>query len=123
MNEADVLVHPTYMESFGMAVLEALSHGLAVIATDVYALREMVVDGENGFLLKPPISVWDGVKPSPYCYDWENFRRYVEKTDTVSFEQDLERAMAKMVQDLPRLLLMKKASSNLFTHRFTEVER
>src|SRR5206468_3356526 len=38
---ADVLVHPTYMESFGMVVLEAIAHGVAVISTDVYALPEM----------------------------------------------------------------------------------
>ncbi|MFO0697635.1 MAG: glycosyltransferase family 4 protein [Nitrospira sp.] len=123
MKEADVLVHPTYIESFGMVVLEALSHGLAVIATDVYALEEMVIDGENGFLLKPPISVWDGVKPSRYHYDWKNFKRYVQQTDTTTFEQDLEGAMVKMLQGFPQLLRMKQASIDLFIQRFGGVGR
>lgn len=93
MRQADVLVLPTYVESFGMVALEALAHGLALIATDVYALREMVEEGRNGRLLKPPISIWDEVIPSPYYYELEYIKNYVRKTDITVFENQIYEAM------------------------------
>lgn len=53
--ESDMLVLPTLYESFGMVLLEALSFGLGIIATDVYATKEMVNDQVNGRLLDHPI--------------------------------------------------------------------
>lgn len=57
MQHADVLLLPTYVESFGMVALEALSFGMAIIATDIYALPEMV-NKKNGALISPPIEIW-----------------------------------------------------------------
>lgn len=54
MPACDVLLFPTYLESFGMVALEALSRGLGIITTNIYALPEMVVDGYNGKLLPHP---------------------------------------------------------------------
>lgn len=54
MPECDILLFPTYLESFGMVALEALSRGLGVITTNIYALPEMVVDGYNGKILPHP---------------------------------------------------------------------
>ena len=79
MSKADVLVSPTYAESFSMVSREGISHGLALIATDVYALREMVEDGRNGYLIKPPISVWDDIMPSRYFHDMKNIKKHIEK--------------------------------------------
>ena len=50
---ADVYVLASEQESFGMSVLEAMSCGVAVVATRVGGLPELVVDGETG-LLTPP---------------------------------------------------------------------
>jgi len=40
-------------EGFGLTVLEAMSSGLPVIATNVGGLPELVKDGVNGFLVEP----------------------------------------------------------------------
>lgn len=51
MRDADYFVFPTLHDTFGYVVIEALSRGTPVIATDVCALPEMIDDGLNGFLL------------------------------------------------------------------------
>lgn len=45
---ADVLVVPSYYESFGLVGLEALACGTPVVATDVGAMRSILRDGETG---------------------------------------------------------------------------
>ncbi len=44
----------TLHETFGFSVLEGFSWGLPALTTDICALPEMVVTGENGFLLQLP---------------------------------------------------------------------
>lgn len=48
--KADLAILPSYFESFGLAVAEALSSGLPVIAYDVGAVSEILHDGETGWL-------------------------------------------------------------------------
>jgi phosphatidylinositol alpha-1,6-mannosyltransferase len=44
---------PARAEGFGLVYLEAMSHRLPVLASKVDAAREIVVDGETGFLIDP----------------------------------------------------------------------
>src|SRR5207244_1653943 len=48
LNLADVFVFPSAMEGFGLAVGEAMSCGLPVVASDRGSIPELVVDGEGG---------------------------------------------------------------------------
>ncbi len=47
----DIMVHPSLSEGFGRAVLEAMALGKSVIATKVGGLRELIKNGENGYLV------------------------------------------------------------------------
>lgn len=118
LSKADALVHPTFVESFGMTVLEALSHGLAVISSDVYALPEMVQDGVNGVLLRSPYSMWDGWIPSRHYRDWWNAKAHIRALDLNEYEEALFVAMRDMVSDRSRRIRMKQASIDLFAHKF-----
>ncbi len=51
LSGADLFLLPSETESFGLAALEALSCEVPVIATDVGGLPEVVLSGENGYLL------------------------------------------------------------------------
>lgn len=50
---SDIFVLPTYAEAFGIAAVEASATGLAVIATRVGGLVDIVEDGRSGFLIDP----------------------------------------------------------------------
>ena len=52
-NLADVFVFPSALEGFGLAVGEAMSSGLPVVASDRGSIPELLVDGEGGFLCDP----------------------------------------------------------------------
>lgn len=48
----DIFILPSRYESFPLSVLEAMSHGLPIIATDTGGVSEMVLDEQNGYLIK-----------------------------------------------------------------------
>lgn len=50
---ADVFVFPSRAETFGMAVLEAMSAGCAVVASQLAPLAELIDPGTTGYLVPP----------------------------------------------------------------------
>lgn len=50
LQESQLLVLPSYNEGLPMAVLEAMSYGIPIVATKVGDVPEAVEDGANGFL-------------------------------------------------------------------------
>lgn len=118
LSRAQVLVHPTYVESFGMVVLEALAHGLAIVASDVYALPEMVRDGVNGHLLTPPISIWREDLPAPLYHRLDRAGDEIGRLDSSDFEARLAAAMLALARDGAWLERARAASARLFDERF-----
>ncbi len=51
LSVADLLLVPSETESFGLAALEAMACEVPVIATNAGGLPEVVIDGENGYLV------------------------------------------------------------------------
>jgi glycosyltransferase involved in cell wall biosynthesis len=50
----DVLLMPTMArECFGLVIIEAMAHGMAVIANNHYGPAEIINDGKNGLLVTP----------------------------------------------------------------------
>ena len=58
-NRADVFrntivnVLPSYNEGLPMTILESMGYGIPNISTSIAAIPEAIVDGINGFLIKP----------------------------------------------------------------------
>ena len=50
---ADIYALPSYNEGFPGSILEALAMGLPIVATPVGGVPELVVHGQNGFLVEP----------------------------------------------------------------------
>ncbi len=53
VNAADVCVHPSAREGFGLAVVEEMACGKAVVAFNVDSLPEIIDDGVDGLLVDP----------------------------------------------------------------------
>lgn len=71
LSAADVLVHPTYREGFGMVLQEAAALALPTITTNIPGASEAIVDGVTGVLAEKKdissladamISLFDGEK-------------------------------------------------------------
>ncbi len=51
---ADVFLFPSFTETFGQVVTEAMASGLPVIGLDADGTRDLVTHGSTGLLLSPP---------------------------------------------------------------------
>ncbi len=47
---ADIFVYPSKYENFGQPLIEAGAHGLPIVATPVGVARDIIIDGETGYL-------------------------------------------------------------------------
>ena len=57
--ETDILCLPSYREGLPKSLVEGAAAGLPLVATDTVGCREVVIDGQNGFLvpIKDPVSL------------------------------------------------------------------
>lgn len=51
--QAQVMVTPSSYEGFGIVYLEGMSFGLPAVASSAGAAKEIIIPGENGFLISP----------------------------------------------------------------------
>ncbi len=49
--ETDIFLMPTYVETFGYAIVEAMAFGLPIISTNHFAIPEIIEDGVSGLLI------------------------------------------------------------------------
>jgi len=49
----DIFVMPSLQEGLGLALMEAMASGLAVVASDIGGLRNLIRDHQNGILVEP----------------------------------------------------------------------
>lgn len=52
-SQAEIYLQPSVFESLGIAIIEAMSYGSAIIASDRGGIPELVEDGVNGYLIHP----------------------------------------------------------------------
>lgn len=52
LNMADIYVVGSFKEGWSVAMLEALACGKPIISTDVSGARDMIIEGENGFVVE-----------------------------------------------------------------------
>lgn len=53
---ADIFLYPSFTDTFGFAILEAMSFGLPVVCVDGLSRRELVEDGKTGVIVNAGLS-------------------------------------------------------------------
>jgi len=97
--KSDIFCMPSYMDTFGYVVLEAMANRLPIVTTDMYALPEIVRDGETGLLVHAPIASFerDSLRTP------ENMLRYREAVlDEKLFSSvvdSLEASLGRLIED------------------------
>lgn len=63
LTKFDLYVQPSLSESFGLAIVQAMSVGLPVVATNTGGIPEVVTEGKSGYLVEPenPKSLADAI--------------------------------------------------------------
>jgi glycosyltransferase involved in cell wall biosynthesis len=51
--QIDLFIMPSRSEAWGLAAIEAIAHGVPVIASDIQGLAEIVESGKSGWLVPP----------------------------------------------------------------------
>jgi glycosyltransferase involved in cell wall biosynthesis len=96
----DIFVLPSSaVETFSNAALEALSMGIPVMLSDIGGAREMIIDGEHGFVF-PPNDLDSFVRGIQFLYKESNhlkMRAHCRRRVQVLFSID---AMVNRYQDL-----------------------
>lgn len=52
LEQTDIFVHPSFREGLPVALMEAMAHGLPVIAGDNRGTKDLIVQGRGGYLVK-----------------------------------------------------------------------
>jgi phosphatidylinositol alpha-mannosyltransferase len=96
INSVDVVVVPSKVEPFGMVAAEASALGKPVIANNIDGLKEIIVNGETGFLVNTQKEMFEkllllyknsklrkqmGIKGMEYVrkFNWDNAAKEYEK--------------------------------------------
>jgi glycosyltransferase involved in cell wall biosynthesis len=74
LTDADIFLMPSSSEGLPVAAVEALKHGLAIVASDIPGVHDVVVDGVNG--LRLPVQQLD-----PWV---EKLRDLLARSDTLT---------------------------------------
>ena len=96
---ADLLVVPSYMDTFGMVFLEAMAAGLPIVTTDIFAIPEIV--GQSGVMLRAPISYYNDRQliDVERWNEWKAFESACEKMRFPEFEKQLALSIAGIIDD------------------------
>lgn len=77
---ADIFVFPCH-HTPGLVFLDAMSYGLPVVTTDVWANREMILDGVNGILIDPAEEIrYEDDSRNPLWGERQNVRKIFNTT-------------------------------------------
>ena len=102
-NSSHIFVLPTLYDCFGIVFLEAMAAGLPIIATDIFAVNEIVINGENGLLIKPDVQLYN--KKYLHAYrDPEDLFDYIKKNRLKNIENQLKEKMVELIESKSKRL-------------------
>jgi len=124
-SKSDIFIMPTYQDSFGLVYLEALASDLPIIATDMYALPEMVEQGKNGFLIESPVKYFNkDFTPNRALFDDRvDIGKLAQRNFYPGVSNGIVNYASILIEDEKLRKKMRQHSMNLIKTRFSEEVR
>ncbi|MEK6927743.1 MAG: glycosyltransferase family 4 protein [Nanoarchaeota archaeon] len=104
---ADIFIYPSYTDTFGFGLTEALSFGLPVITVDGQARKEIIQEGKTGFVIPAP----------------KNLDLYSLKNQEKTIQEIVSKASLLIENKTLRKTMSKNALNEIKTGRFSITER
>ncbi|RUR12751.1 glycosyltransferase family 4 protein [Legionella sp. km772] len=101
MFASDLLCLPSYREGFGTVVIEAAAMGLPVIGTNIYGLKDAIIDGETGLLVEP-----------------KNSEQLTQVLDQLLSDDSLRRIMGNKARERARINFDSKQCNELLIKEY-----
>jgi glycosyltransferase involved in cell wall biosynthesis len=70
----DIFLYPSFVDTFGYSLIDAMVGGLPIVASNIFAIPELVENNKNGFIIKAPVSWHD--KKFLHKKDYTNIKNY-----------------------------------------------
>jgi glycosyltransferase involved in cell wall biosynthesis len=120
--KSDIFVSLSFNDTFGYSYLEAMSAGLPLIATDIFAIPEIVENGKNGFLIHSQASLFN----KDYLVDEIDIKLRNEKIKnrkSVALISQLVDKLSILIEDDTTRKKMGKNSLNLVKNGKFSIDR
>lgn len=108
MQLAHLLIAPSRAEAMSMSVLEAISTGMFVLATNISGNQELIMDGFNGYFVKDENDIVDKVK---LFYDEKFTKNYQYPEDLFKYlnqKYSWDKTISEYVQLFETIKKIKK---------------
>ena len=114
----DIFVYPSFTDTFGFAIIEAMGFGLPVVSASGHSRRELIEEGKTGFVVDNPF--WRKIAITNYLEELDE--RVVsdlgEKTGGLVLDNELRKKMGVNCQ---KVIKDGKFSINYRNKRLKEI--
>jgi len=93
--QSDIYVYPSYVDIFGLGLLDAMVAGLPIVASDVFAIPEIVEHNKGGLIIRSPLS-WVG---NDYLSRGIPSEKEIADKDFSEFAQNLANTIGKLIEN------------------------
>lgn len=95
---ADLFLFPLWQASFGV-YLEAMAYKCPVVSTDMYDIPEIVRDGKEGLLVKPPFCLYDKKWFGKAWLNFDEFEKHIAFRINECYNEALISTTKKLLED------------------------
>lgn len=123
--KSDLFVYPTFHDTFGFVMVEAMGFGCPVITLEDFATPEIVDNGQDGFIIEGYENKWfdkNKIRIDKYN-NWEKLREKQSESEKVRIVEQTVRKVSQLIEDdKKREEFSKKAREKVEKGKFS-IER